>query len=31
MELGDKIKSARVQKGMTQRELAERAGLAERP
>jgi transcriptional regulator with XRE-family HTH domain len=31
MELGDKIKSARVQEGMTQRKLAERAGLAERP
>lgn len=30
MELGDKIKSARVQKGMTQRELAEMAGLTER-
>jgi transcriptional regulator with XRE-family HTH domain len=30
MELGDKIKSALVQKGMTQRELAEMAGLTER-
>lgn len=30
MELGDKIKSARVQKGITQKELAEKTGLTER-
>ena len=30
MELGDKIKSARVQKGITQKELADKTGLTER-
>mgnify|MGYP000211449017 CR=1 FL=1 len=30
MDLGDKIKSARTQKGITQKELAEETGLTER-
>ena len=30
MDLGDKIKSARTQKGITQKELAEKTGLTER-
>ena len=30
MDLGDKIKAARAQKGLTQRELAQRAKLTER-
>ena len=30
MDLGDKIKAARTQKGITQKELAEKTGLTER-
>ena len=30
MDLGEKIKTTRAQKGITQKELAEKAGLAER-
>ena len=30
MDLGDKIKAARAQKGLTQKELAEKTGLTER-
>ena len=30
MDLGDRIKAARTQKGITQKELAEKAGLTER-
>ena len=30
MDLGDKIKAARAQKGLTQKELAQRAKLTER-
>lgn len=30
MDLGEKIKAARAQKGMTQKELAEKTGLTER-
>ena len=30
MDLGDKIKAARTQEGITQKELAEKTGLTER-